>query len=71
MAFKQIVIVIFAPGEETYVALQSVGLLRPGDVDVSWQGRVLVEGGPVVGLGGQVLSFLRVADVQHVQVNAG
>lgn len=59
------------PNNETYIALQSVGLLSPGDVHVGWQSRILVEESPVVGLGCQVLSLLGMADVDHVQINTG
>lgn len=54
---------------ETYIALQSVGLLSPGNIHVSWQSSVVMEESPVFGLGCQVLSLLGVADVQHIQVN--
>lgn len=57
------------PNNKTYIALQSVGLLSPGDVHVGWQSCILVEESPVVGLGCQVLSLLGVADVDHVQIN--
>lgn len=56
---------------ETYVALQLVGLLSPGDVHVRWQSRILMEEGLVFGVSCQVLSLLGVADVQHVQINTG
>lgn len=56
---------------EPYVALQSIGLLSPGNIHVRGESRILVEESPVLGLGRQVLSLLGVADVQHIQINTG
>lgn len=57
--------------KKSYITLQPVGFLCPGDAPVCGQSRVLVEEGPVVGLGCQVLSLLGVADVDHVQIDTG
>lgn len=56
---------------EAYIALQSIGLLSPGNIHVRGQSRILMEESPVFGLGCQVLSLLGVADVQHIQMNTG
>lgn len=61
---------IWMSNHKTNLALESIGLLCPGDVHVRRQSRILVEESPVVGLGCQVLSLLCMADVQHIQIHA-
>ena len=55
------------PVHETYIALESISLLRPGNAPISRQRGVLVQEGPVVGLGRQVLGLLGMADVHHIR----
>lgn len=57
--------------KNSYITLQPIGFLSPGDAPVCRQSCVVVEEGPVVGVGCQVLSFLGVANVDHVQVDTG
>lgn len=62
---------IWMSDNETYIALEVVGLLGPGNIHVGCRSRIVVEESPVVRLGCQVLSLLGMADVQHVQVKTG